>query len=338
MDHAYHARPLDFVGKSGERQHMTAFPLPSVRGKIIENAPLAPYTWFRVGGPADALFLPADEEDLSDFLAALDPAVPVTVLGVGSNVIVRDGGIRGVVIRLMGKYWGMAQALDGITLEARAGALDLSVAKAAAQNGIRGLEFLSGIPGSIGGATRTNAGCYGRELRDTLVALHGFRRDGSRAAYRGPGKPGAQPEAHFSYRHTDLPDDLIVTRLILEGNDTDAPEKILADIEQLQARRADTQPIKEKTSGSTFANPDPPGTPDQRSAWKLIDAAGCRGLKVGGAQVSPKHCNFLINTGDATAADLEALGELVRRRVLETQGVELRWEVRRIGQLASETA
>lgn len=307
--------------------------LPPVRGKLIPGASLAPYTWFRVGGPADALFLPADEADLGDFLKALDPAIPVTVLGVGSNVIVRDGGIEGVVIRLMGKYWGETEAQDGLTLSARAGALDLSVARAAAENGIRGLEFLSGIPGSLGGATRTNAGCYGNELRDRLVALHGFRRDGTPTAYRGPGKPGALPEAHFSYRHTDLPDDLIVTRLILEGTGTDDPEKIAADITALQARRAETQPIREKTSGSTFANPDPPGTPDQRSAWKLIDAAGCRGLKVGGAQVSPMHCNFLINTGEATAADLEALGELVRARVLATSGVELRWEVRRIGRV-----
>ena len=307
--------------------------LPEVRGKLIPGAELAPYTWFRVGGPADALFLPADEEDLAAFLKALDPAIPVTVLGVGSNLIVRDGGIPGVVIRLMGKYWGEIEALDGITLSARAGALDLAVAKAAAANGITGLEFLSGIPGSLGGATRTNAGCYGAELRDRLVALHGFRRDGSPAAFRGPGKPGALPEAHFSYRHTDLPDDLIVTRLILEGTGTDDPATITAAITALQARRAETQPIKEKTSGSTFANPDPPGTPDQRSAWKLIDAAGCRGLKVGGAQVSPLHCNFLINTGTATAADLEALGELVRARVLETSGVDLRWEVRRMGRV-----
>lgn len=312
---------------------MTLLSLPPARGKLIPGAELAPYTWFRVGGPADALFLPADEEDLAAFLKALDPAIPVTVLGVGSNLIVRDGGIPGVVIRLMGKYWGEIEALDGITLSARAGALDLSVAKAAAENGITGLEFLSGIPGSLGGATRTNAGCYGAELRDRLVALHGFRRDGTRAAYRGPGKPGALPEAHFSYRHTDLPDDLIVTRLILEGTGTDDPATISAAIAALQARRAETQPIKEKTSGSTFANPDPPGTPDQRSAWKLIDAAGCRGLKVGGAQVSPLHCNFLINTGTATAADLEALGELVRARVLETSGIDLRWEVRRMGRV-----
>lgn len=312
---------------------MTSSSLPQPRGKLIRGADLAPYTWFRVGGPADALFLPADEDDLEAFLKALDPAIPVTVIGVGSNLIVRDGGIEGVVIRLMGKYWGEIEALDGITLSARAGALDLAVAKAAAASGITGLEFLSGIPGSLGGATRTNAGCYGSELRDRLVALHGYRRDGTRAAFRGPARPGALPEAHFSYRHTDLPDDLIVTRLILEGTGTDDPATISAAITALQARRAETQPIKEKTSGSTFANPDPPGTPDQRSAWKLIDAAGCRGLKVGGAQVSPMHCNFLINTGEATAADLEALGELVRARVLDTSGVDLRWEVRRIGRL-----
>lgn len=312
--------------------------LPAVRGKLVPDAPLAPYTWFRVGGPADVLFLPADEADLAEFLAALPTGVPVTVLGVGSNLIVRDGGIAGVVIRLMGKAWGQVEAEDGITLSAGAGALDLAVAKAAAANGIRGLEFLSGIPGTLGGATRTNAGCYGRELTETLVALHGLRRDGSRASYRGPGRPGALPEAHFSYRHTDLPDDFIATRLVLEGTGTASPEDIIADVEALQARRGETQPIREKTSGSTFANPDPPGTENQRSAWKLIDEAGCRGLRVGGAQVSPKHCNFLINTGEATAADLEALGELVRARVLDTSGVTLRWEVRRIGRISAPLA
>ena len=312
----------------------SAVSLPPVRGKLIAQASLAPYTWFRVGGPADWLFLPADADDLADFLTQLDPAIPVTVLGVGSNVIVRDGGIEGVVVRLMGKAWGKVEAEDGISLSAGAGALDLSVAKTAAENGIKGLEFLSGIPGSLGGATRTNAGCYGKELRDVLVSLQGVRRDGTRVIYRGPARPGAQPEAHFSYRHTDLPDDLIVTRLLLEGNDTGAPAEILADIEALQKRRSETQPIREKTSGSTFANPDPPGTPNQRSAWKLIDAAGCRGLRVGGAQVSELHCNFLINTGDATAADLETLGETVRARVLDHSGVQLRWEVRRIGRPA----
>ena len=299
--------PLDSDRKSGDPSGVKPDPsLPPVRGKLLQNASLA---------------------------SALDPSVPVTVLGVGSNLIVRDGGIEGVVIRLMGKYWGEISPLDDLTVTARAGALDLSVAKTAASAGIRGLEFLSGIPGSVGGATRTNAGCYGSELKDVLLRLEGVTRSGSRAAFKREGLPGDLPEAHFSYRHTDLPDDLIVTRLVLQGTGADTPADILADIETLQARRAETQPIRDKTSGSTFANPDPPGTPDQRSAWKIIDAAGCRGLRVGGAQVSEKHCNFLINTGDATAADLEALGELVRARVFDHSGIHLRWEVRRIGRL-----
>lgn len=311
---------------------MTTTNFPPVRGKLIEGAGLAPYTWFRVGGPADALFLPADEGDLQDFLKALSPDIPVTVLGVGSNLIVRDGGIEGVVIRLMGKYWGEVETY-GLTVTARAGALDLVVARAAAKAGIRGLEFLSGIPGSLGGATRTNAGCYGRELKDALVKLEGITRQGDRVAYQGALEDLGLPDAGFSYRHSDLPSDLIVTRLVLKGTSTDVPDTILSEMEALQARRAESQPIKEKTSGSTFANPDPPGTENQRSAWKLVDAAGCRGLKVGGAQVSDKHCNFLINTGNATAADIEALGELVRRRVKDVTGVDLRWEVRRIGRL-----
>jgi len=307
---------------------MIQAPLPPVRGKLIENAPLAPYTWFRVGGPADALFLPEDEADLASFLAALDPAIAVTVLGVGSNLIVRDGGIEGVVVRLMGRVWGEVIKTGEHELTAGAGALDLAVAKAAARQGITGLEFLSGIPGSLGGATRTNAGCYGRELRDVIVRLEGVTRRGERRVYGDGHTP-----VHFSYRHTDLPGDFIVTRLVLNGTSTGDPARIATEIETLQARRAETQPIREKTSGSTFANPDPPGTPDQRSAWKLIDAAGCRGLKVGGAQVSPMHCNFLINTGAATAADLEALGELVRARVLDHSGISLGWEVRRIGRM-----
>lgn len=301
---------------------------PAARGKLIEGADLAPYTWFRVGGPADALFLPEDEADLADFLAALDAAIPVTALGVGSNLIVRDGGIPGVVIRLMGRTWGEVSKSGPFELTAGAGALDLAVAKAAAKQGFTGLEFLSGIPGSLGGATRTNAGCYGSELKDVLVRLDGVTRSGERRTYGEGHLP-----VHFSYRHTDLPDDFIVTRLVLKASGTGEPADIAAAIDALQARRGQTQPIREKTSGSTFANPDPPGTPDQRSAWKLIDAAGCRGLKVGGAQVSPMHCNFLINTGDATAADLEALGELVRARVLDHSGVSLRWEVRRIGRI-----
>jgi len=307
---------------------MTRPSLPQARGKLIEGAALAPYTWFRVGGPADVLFLPEDETDLAGFLGALDPAIPVTALGVGSNLIVRDGVIPGVVIRLMGRAWGEVMKTGELELTAGAGALDLAVAKAAAKHGITGLEFLSGIPGSLGGATRTNAGCYGRELKDVLIRLEGINRAGERRVF-GEGHAPVQ----FSYRHTDLPEDFIVTRLVLRGSGTRDAGEIAAEIEALQARRAETQPIREKTSGSTFANPDPPGTPGQRSAWKLIDAAGCRGLKVGGAQVSPMHCNFLINTGEATAADLEALGELVRARVLETSGVSLRWEVRRIGRI-----
>lgn len=307
---------------------MTRPSLPQARGKLIEGAALAPYTWFRVGGPADVLFLPEDETDLAGFLGALDPAIPVTAIGVGSNLIVRDGGIPGVVIRLMGRAWGEVMKTGELELTAGAGALDLAVAKAAAKHGMTGLEFLSGIPGSLGGATRTNAGCYGRELKDVLIRLEGINRAGERRVF-GEGHAPVQ----FSYRHTDLPEDFIVTRLVLRGSGTRDAGGIAAEIEALQARRAETQPIREKTSGSTFANPDPPGTPGQRSAWKLIDAAGCRGLKVGGAQVSPMHCNFLINTGKASAADLEALGELVRARVLETSGVSLRWEVRRIGRI-----
>lgn len=299
--------------------------LPPVRGKLLPDASLAPYTWFRVGGAADALFLPKDEDDLADFLKALPSDVPVTVLGVGSNTIVRDGGIEGVVIRLMGGYWGQVE-IEGSHVKAGAGALDLSVARAAAKAGVSGLSFLSGIPGSIGGAVRTNAGCYGKELSDVVSAVEGITRTGERTVLK-------RDDIGFSYRHTNFPTDVIVTRLHLNGEPGGDPETMKTEIETHQARRAETQPIKEKTGGSTFANPDPPGTPNQRSAWKLIDAAGCRGLRVGGAQVSEKHCNFLINTDDATAADIEALGELVRARVLDHSGVDLRWEIRRIGRL-----
>lgn len=302
--------------------------LPQPRGKLLTNAPLAPYTWFRVGGAADALFLPADDADLAAFLKALPEAVPVTVLGVGSNTIVRDGGIEGVVIRLMGAYWGKVKH-HGKTVSARAGALDLNVAKAAAKAGIGGLSFLSGIPGSIGGAVRTNAGCYGHELSDVVIAVDGISRAGEPVTLQ-------RKDIGFSYRHTDFASNIVVTQLHLEGNGMADPDTLAEEIAAHQKRRADTQPIKDKTGGSTFANPDPPGTPDARSSWKLIDAAGCRGLRVGGAMVSEKHCNFLINTGEATAADIEALGELVRARVLEHSGVDLRWEIRRIGRLQQD--
>ncbi len=309
--------------------------LPPVRGKLLIGAPLAPYCWFRVGGPADALFLPADEEDLCTFLSVLPSDINVTVLGVGSNVIIRDGGIEGVVIRLAGRYWGRVDALASGALLARTGALDLAIARAAAGHGIAGLSFLSGIPGTIGGACRTNAGCYGRELEDVLDQLIGVNRHGELVTLQGQRADYGLPQLGLDYRHSDLPEDFIVTEVLLGGEDTGEPAALRAEIEDLQAKRAATQPIREKTSGSTFANPDPPGSAQARSAWKLIDAAGCRGLRVGGAQVSEKHCNFLINTGAATAADIEALGELVRRRVLETSGVALRWEVRRIGRLAA---
>jgi len=299
--------------------------LPAVKGKLLRDAPLAPYTWFRVGGTADALFLPADEEDLAAFLRALPPEVPVTVLGVGSNTIVRDGGIEGVVIRLMGGNWGGIE-IDDRQIHVRAGALDLSVARAAAKAGVSGLSFLSGIPGSIGGAVRTNAGCYGCELSDVVESVEGIASSGGRVSI-------PVSDIEFSYRHTDFPSDVIITSLTLRGQAGGDPEVLKAEIEAHQAKRAETQPIKDKTGGSTFANPDPPGTPNQRSSWKLIDAAGCRGLRVGGAQVSTKHCNFLINTSEATAADIEALGELVRARVLDHSGVDLRWEIRRIGRI-----
>jgi UDP-N-acetylmuramate dehydrogenase len=307
--------------------------LPDVRGKLLLDQPLAPYTWFRVGGPADALFLPADEDDLVDFLKTLPEEVPVTFMGVGSNTIVRDGGLEGVTIRLMGGYWGKVEPGGPNSLFARAGALDLSVAKASAQVGIAGLTFLSGIPGSIGGAVRTNAGCYGRELKDVVNQIEGVTRSGERVRFEAEIAQYGDPKIDFSYRHTNFPDDIIVTGLLLTGSGEGDRAELEQEIADHQARRAETQPIKDKTGGSTFANPDPPGTPGQRSSWKLIDQAGCRGLRVGGAQVSEKHCNFLINTGDATAADIEALGELVRARVLAETGVDLRWEIRRIGRI-----
>jgi len=301
--------------------------MPELRGKLMKDASLAPYTWFRVGGAADWLFLPADEADLATFLSALPSNVPVTVLGVGSNTIVRDGGIEGVVIRLMGRQWGSVGIFED-RIRAGAGALDLNVAKTAAKAGLQGVSFLSGIPGSMGGAVRTNAGCYGQELSDVVIAVEGVSRAGERVTL-------ARDEIAFSYRHTDFPADVIVTNLLLKAQPGGDPSDLEQQIADHQAKRQATQPIKDKTGGSTFANPDPPGTPNARSSWKLIDAAGCRGLRVGGAMVSEKHCNFLINSNDATAADIEALGELVRARVFDHSGVQLRWEIRRIGRLQS---
>lgn len=298
--------------------------LPPVRGKLLADEPLAPFTWFRVGGAADALFLPKDEDDLADFLAGLDPIIPVTVLGAASNVIVRDGGIAGVVVRL-GPAFGRI-ATDGLRVTAGAAALDARVSVAAANAGIAGLEFFSGVPGTIGGALRMNAGCYGSETKDVLVEARALNRKGERIVLKNA-------DFRFSYRHSEADEELIFVEALFEGQ-RDEPVAILERIEALKARREATQPIREKTGGSTFANPDPPGTPNQRSSWKLVDEAGMRGARRGGAQVSELHCNFLLNTGDATAADIEGLGEDVRAAVKAKSGVDLRWEIKRIGRPA----
>ena len=291
--------------------------LPRPRGRLTADAPLGPQTWFRTGGSAEVLFRPADVEDLAAFLRALPREVPVTVLGVGSNVIVRDGGIKGVVIRLMRGF--TAVTVEGHEVVAGAGAPDLNVALTAREHSLAGLEFLSGIPGTIGGAFPTNAGAYGGELVEVLVSADVVDRSG-RVFTVAPGELG------LSYRHSDAPADWIFTSARLRA----APGDQLAiarRIGEIDSARADSQP-RSRTGGSTFANPA------GHKAWELIDRAGCRGLKVGGAQVSEKHTNFLINTGDATAADIEALGEEVRRRVREQSGVQLQWEIRRIGEKA----
>ena len=288
--------------------------LAKPRGRLTADAPLGPQTWFRTGGPAEVLFRPADVEDLASFLAALAPEVPVTVLGVGSNVIVRDGGVKGVVIRLMRGFTGIA--VEGHEVVAGAGAPDLNVALTARDHALAGLEFLSGIPGTIGGAFPTKAGAYGGELKDVLVSAEAVDR-------RGIVRTVPAAELGLSYRHSSAPADWIFTSARLRATPGDQLA-IARRIAEIDAARVESQP-RSRTGGSTFANP--PG----HKAWELIDRAGCRGLKRGGAQVSEKHTNFLINTGEATATDIEALGEEVRRRVLETSGVTLEWEIRRIG-------
>jgi UDP-N-acetylmuramate dehydrogenase len=299
--------------------------LPAVRGRLTADAPLAGITWFRAGGAAEAMFRPADRADLLAFLASLPADVPVTVIGVGSNLLVRDGGVPGVTIRLGRGFAAIETA--GRRVIAGAAALDINVAQAAADAGIAGLEFLSGVPGTIGGAMRMNAGAYGRELVDVLI--EGEIVDASGALRRL-----ARDEFGFGYRHCSLPEATIFLSATLEGA-TDEPAAIRARMAAIRSRREESQPIRTRTGGSTFANPrDGSG----RKAWELIDAAGCRGLRLGGAQVSEKHCNFLINTGNATAAELEALGEEVRRRVRATSGVELEWEIRRIGVPAGRRA
>jgi UDP-N-acetylmuramate dehydrogenase len=292
--------------------------LPAVHGKLIRDAELAPFTWFRVGGPAEALFLPEDEADLSQFLKALDPGVPVMALGVGSNTLVRDGGVEGVVIRL-GKGFSEVAAQGGSRIRAGAAVLDAVLARKAAEAGIAGLEFYRGVPGAIGGACVMNAGCYGSETKDVLVEARALTRSGEAVVL-------SNADMGFSYRKSAAAasGELIFTGALYEGRPDD-PAAVTARMEEITARREASQPIREKTGGSTFKNP--PGD----SAWRLVDAAGWRGRLHGGAKFSELHSNFLINTGEATAADLEGLGEIVRAAEREKLGVQLEWEIKRIG-------
>jgi len=290
--------------------------MPELRGRLIGNQSLAELTWFRVGGPAQALLMPDDEADLAYFLAHLADDIPITVIGLGSNLIVRDGGVPGVVIRL-------GRGFNAVTIEpsarVRAGAAvpDVKVARTAQEAGISGLAFLRGIPGAIGGALRMNGGAYGRETKDALVEARGIDRSGRIRLL-------ALADMHYAYRHCGAPDDIIFTQALFQGAPGDA-SAIAAEMDEITESREATQPVKSRTGGSTFKNPA------GQKAWQLIDAAGCRGLKVGDAQVSILHCNFLINLGNATAIDIESLGETVRSRVKESSGVDLEWEIKRIG-------
>jgi UDP-N-acetylmuramate dehydrogenase len=290
--------------------------LPDLRGALEANAATAPLSWFRTGGPAAALFTPADEDDLIYFLKGLDRTVPVLVVGLGSNLLIRDGGFDGVVIRL-GKRFAEVIIEPGLRVRAGAGAPDVKVARAAAEAGIAGLSFLRGIPGTIGGALRMNGGAYGGETKDVLVEARGVDRSGERLDF-------SNAEMGFTYRHAGVAEDVIFTEALFQGVPGN-PEKILAEMGAITEARSSTQPVNTRTGGSTFKNP--PG----RKAWELIDAAGCRGLRIGDAQVSEMHCNFLINHGAASAAEIERLGEEVRRRVREHSGIELEWEIKRVG-------
>ncbi len=301
-------------------RRITSSDLPPVRGKYVENADMSALTWLRVGGAADVLFSPADEDDLADFLKNIDTDIPVYPVGVGSNLLVRDGGLRGVVVRL-GAAFGKIET-DGVRVRAGAGALDAQVAKRAGAAGIAGLEFYRGVPGTIGGALAMNAGAYGGETKDILVEATAYDRTGVRHVLTAD-------DMKFSYRHCGAGDGLIFTSALFEGH-TDDPTAIEARMAEIMTRREATQPIRERTGGSTFANPDL-SLSGGRKSWQLIDQIGGRGRIVGDAQVSEQHCNFMINRGKATAADLEALIESLRKDVLTETGVELRWEIRRIG-------
>jgi UDP-N-acetylmuramate dehydrogenase len=311
--------------RTGRSQSIMTFPdltpglkaaMPELRGRLLANQSLAELTWFRAGGPAQLLFTPSDADDLAYFLAHLSPALPVYVVGVGSNLIVRDGGMPGVVIRLSPRAFGDTRA-DGDIIGAGAAALDKRVAETAASAHLGGLEFFFGIPGTVGGALRMNAGANGVETGDVLIEATGIGRDGRRQVF-------TNPDMKFVYRNSGVDPAIIFTSARFRGVSA-APDAIRARMNEVQNHRESAQPIREKTGGSTFKNP--PG----HSAWKLIDAAGCRGLRVGGAQVSEMHCNFLINTSNATGHDIECLGETVRARVKANSGIELQWEIKRIG-------
>lgn len=287
-----------------------------VRGRLTRNAPLAPLVWFKSGGNADWLFEPADRQDLIDFLARLGPGVPVMALGLGSNLIVRDGGVPGVMIRL-GKPFAAVKVGEDCVLECGGGASGILVSSTARDAGIAGLEFLRGIPGTVGGFVRMNGGAYGREVSDILIDCEVILPGGQLARL-------TREQLQYSYRHSALPEGAIVISARFKGHPGD-PAEIGAEMDRIAAAREQSQPLRTRTGGSTFKNP--PG----RKAWELVDAAGCRGLKMGGAQVSEKHTNFLINTGNATSLDIEGLGEEVRRRVADSEGVTLEWEIQRVG-------
>ena len=294
-----------------------ALALPQVRGRVTERAPLAPLVWFKSGGAAERLFEPADADDLAAFLADLDPTVPVMALGLGSNLIVRDGGVPGVVVRL-GKPFARVERLDATTLRCGGGASGILVSSSARDAGIAGVEFLRSIPGTVGGFVRMNGGAYGREVADVLVECDVVLRSGERRTL-------SAAALGYTYRHSELPDGAVVVSATFRGTPGDA-QAIQAEMDRIAAAREASQPLRSRTGGSTFKNP--PG----HKAWALIDAAGCRGLRNGDAQVSEKHCNFLLNLGAASSAEIEALGEEVRARVLAHSRVGLDWEIQRVGE------
>jgi UDP-N-acetylmuramate dehydrogenase len=290
--------------------------MPDVRGRLLPNQSLAELTWFRVGGPAQVLFMPEDEADLAYFLGHLPAEIPVTVIGLGSNLIVRDGGVPGVVIRL-GRGFAEVKVEEDSRIRAGTAVPDVKVSRAAQEAAIAGLAFFRGIPGAVGGALRMNGGAYGRETKDALIEARGVDRAGRVRVF-------SNGDMHYTYRHCGAPEDIIFTEALFQGAPGD-PVAIAAEMDKITESREATQPIKSRTGGSTFKNP--PG----HKAWQLIDAAGCRGFKIGDAQVSQMHCNFLINLGGASAADIEMLGETVRKRVKENSGTELEWEIKRVG-------